>query len=145
MELRVDRGRGEFYNDRNDIHYLLYCCSIATTDVGVKKIKIEVDDDYAGGSHCRLISKTFDLAVQPFDCGAVQLKATPASGVLPSGTAGVAGYSTAFSTAASINATAPITMSKASGTVPPGLSFIAGPALAWHSDQSGLFLASPLT
>jgi len=110
----------------------------ATTDVGVKKIKIEVDDD-VGLSGCRLISKTFDLAVQPFDCGAVQLKATPASGVLPSGTAGVAGYSTAFSTAASINATAPITMSKASGTVPPGLSFVAGPALAGTPTNPGVF------
>jgi hypothetical protein len=109
------------------------------TDVGVKKIKIEVDDDYAGGSRCRLISKTFDLAVQPFDCSAVQLKATPASGVLPSGTAGVAGYSTAFSTAGSINATAPITMSKSSGTLPPGLSFGAGPVLAGTPTNPGSF------
>jgi hypothetical protein len=109
------------------------------TDVGVKKIKIEVDDDYIGGSQCRLITKTFDLAVQPFDCGAVQLKATPASGALASGTAGLAGYTQPFSTAASINATAPITMSKSSGTLPPGLSFVAGPALAGTPTNPGSF------
>jgi hypothetical protein len=108
------------------------------TDVGVKKIKIEVDDD-VGLSGCRLISKTFDLAVQPFDCSAVQLKATPASGVLPSGTAGVSGYSTAFDTTGSINATGSITMSKASGTVPPGLSFGAGPVLAGTPTNPGSF------
>jgi hypothetical protein len=95
-------------------------------DVGTYKVTVTVDDDYVGGSQCRVISKTFDLAVQPFNCSGVQLKATPASGVLPSGTAGLGPYTQAFSPAGSINATDPITMSKASGVVPPGLSFTAG-------------------
>jgi hypothetical protein len=91
----------------------------AATDIGTKKITVEIDDDISGfGTQCRLLSKTYDLVVQPLDCSLVQLKATPASGNLIAGAAGVGPYIQTFSTQISKK---PASMSVASGALPPGL------------------------
>jgi hypothetical protein len=103
--------------------FTVTCAAPGPADVGIKKVMVEIDDDTTNGSatQCRLLRKTFDVAVQPFDCGAVQLKVSPASGTLPTGVAGTTGYSFTF-TDVSVNSTA-VGMSKASGVLPPGLSF----------------------